>query len=235
MKTKSFILLLIALFCFTGISAQKKDKIVITGTVKDAAKKPIQNAMIMIDNQKTNSVTDANGAYKIKVKASAVRISVVTFGLGLKEEDISGRTNIDFVFGGEKLNTVTESNIPSSETSVSEGYSNVKKKNTISDEYIKDPKDRKKTYSSIYEMLQEVPGVAVSGSTVNIRDSKNLWGSIPPLFVVDGVYVEDLSSVSPTQVESISVLKGASAAMYGSRGYGGVIVVKTKKIDIDKK
>jgi TonB-dependent starch-binding outer membrane protein SusC len=83
-------------------------------------------------------------------------------------------------------------------------------------------------------MLQEVPGVRVVGTTVIIQGSKDLFGDVPPLFVVDGVYVEDLSDVPPTQVESITVLKGSSAAIYGSRGYGGVIVIKKKPIKFDK-
>ena len=85
-------------------------------------------------------------------------------------------------------------------------------------------------------MIQEIPGVSVTGgTTINIRDSKDLFGKIPPLLILDGIPVESFEFVSPTQVESINVLKGASAAMYGSRGYGGVIVVKTKKIQVDKK
>jgi TonB-dependent SusC/RagA subfamily outer membrane receptor len=84
-------------------------------------------------------------------------------------------------------------------------------------------------------MIQELPGVSVTGgSTINIRGAANLWGPVAPLLILDGVPVSDFSNVSPTQVESVNVLKGASAAIYGSRGYGGVIVVKTKKIQVGK-
>jgi TonB-dependent SusC/RagA subfamily outer membrane receptor len=48
------------------------------------------------------------------------------------------------------------------------------------------------------------------------------------LLVVDGVYVDNFDGISPSSVESIVVLKGSSAAIYGARGYGGAIVLKTK-------
>lgn len=236
MKTKLIFLILMSAFCFTPLLAQKgAKKILITGTVVDASQNPISNAIIMIDNQKTSVVTDAKGMYKIKVKPDASTIGIFTFGNGLKEEQIGGRTLIDFKFGQGKSDVAPDQKIPASETSVNMGYSSTKKKNLTNEAYSIDPNIKKRTYSSIYEMLQEVPGVHVSGSQVVVQDSKNLWGYVPPLFVVDGVYTDDPGIVSPTQVESITVLKGSSAAMYGSRGYGGVILIKRKKIEINKK
>jgi hypothetical protein len=62
MKVKLFFLVLLSALCITGLNAQKSNKkITITGTVLDASKKPIVNAIIMIDDQKTNSVTDEKG------------------------------------------------------------------------------------------------------------------------------------------------------------------------------
>jgi TonB-dependent SusC/RagA subfamily outer membrane receptor len=55
-----------------------------------------------------------------------------------------------------------------------------------------------------------------------------MWGEVPAMFVVDGVSVSDISDIAPVTVASIEVLKGTSAAIYGSRGYGGVILIKTK-------
>ncbi len=234
MKTRLVLIILISILGFSTLSAQKKQgKITITGTVYDENKNPLPNAMILIDDVKTSVVTDVNGQYKVKVKPEASRITIVTFGRGMREQTISGRTLIDFDFGAGKV-TAAPTGAGESEGSVNVGYVNTKEKNLTDQTYVKNPNKKKKTYSSIYEMLQEIPGVRVSGTTVNINDSKNLMGPIPPLFVVDGVYTDDPSIVSPTQVENISVLKGSSAAMYGSRGYGGVIVIKTKKITTDK-
>jgi TonB-dependent SusC/RagA subfamily outer membrane receptor len=234
MKTRIILLILLSLFCVTTVSAQKKSKITITGTVLDKSRNPIQNAIIMVDNVKTSIVTDEKGTYKVKVRPEAETIGVFTFGYGIKEQRIENRTLIDFDFGAGKINAAPEQDIPASETAVNVGYNYTKKKDLTNEAYIMDPKSKKKTYSNIYDMLQEVPGVRVSGTSVNIQNSRDLWGYVAPLFVVDGVYVDDLSDISPTQVESITVLKGSSAAIYGSRGYGGVIVIKKKPIKFDK-
>ena len=69
MKIKILFFLMLSVLCFYTISAQKSNKkITITGTVLDAARGPIQNAIVMIDGAKTNSLTDDKGNYKIKVK-----------------------------------------------------------------------------------------------------------------------------------------------------------------------
>ena len=90
-------------------------------------------------------------------------------------------------------------------------------------------KNKYATYSSVYDIIQrEVSGVKIQGTSVIILDSKDFFGSVPALLVVDGTYVDDLSNIPPATVESIEVLKGSAAAMYGSRGFGGVVVIKTK-------
>ena len=78
-------------------------------------------------------------------------------------------------------------------------------------------------------MIQrEVSGVKVFGESIVIQGSIDLLDYVDPLLVVDGVRVSSISDIPPTSVESIEVLKGASAAIYGSQGYGGAIVIKTK-------
>ncbi|TAL80321.1 MAG: hypothetical protein EPN88_01350 [Bacteroidetes bacterium] len=231
MRIKLFFLLLLSVLCFNSISAQKTSKkITITGTVLDVAQTPIINAIIMIDGQKTSSVTDVKGAFKVKVKRDAFKIGVFTFGNGLKEEDINGRTEINFNFGSTTTQPLPDQTIAPGEEGVDVGYGHVKKKNLTNDINKIDGTNKKyATYSSITDMIQrEVSGVRISGSSVVIQDSKNLWGSIPALIVVDGVYMNDIPGISPAQVKSIEVLKGSAAAMYGSRGYGGVIIIKTK-------
>jgi len=90
---------------------------------------------------------------------------------------------------------------------------------------------------NIYDMLRNVPGVEISLSTgaksqqqVYIRDSRNLKGKIPATFVVDKViYDGDVSLINPIDVADITVLKdAAAAAAYGSRAFGGVILINTK-------
>ncbi len=230
MKTKLLFLIMLSFLCINNISAQKSNKkITITGTILDADSVPIPNSIIMIDGQKTNSVTNSNGEYKIKVKPTAKRIGIFTFGSGFREEAINGRTNITIRLSKVTAQKPDEVNAEG-EQGVGVGYASVKKKNvTTQVSSIDGTKSKYASYSNIADMIQrEVSGVKISGSTVVIQDSKDFFGSVPALIVVDGVYMNGLPDISPVQVKSIEVLKGASAAIYGSRGYGGVIVIKTK-------
>jgi TonB-dependent starch-binding outer membrane protein SusC len=231
MKIKAAFFLLLSLLCVTGVTAQKKDKkLTIEGTVLNGSKEPIANAIIMIDDQKTNSLTDAEGNYKVKVKPTAAKISVFTFGNGTMEDSINGRTKIDFNFASKKSQQVSEETVAPGEEGVNTGYGMVKKKNLTSDINKIDGSNKKyRNYNSITEMIQrEVSGVRILNGEVVIQGSQNMQGSIPALIVVDGVPMESMPSISPISVKSIEVLKDAAAAMYGSRGYGGVILIKTK-------
>jgi TonB-dependent starch-binding outer membrane protein SusC len=235
MKTKTFLLL-----CFfigvsaIQVSAQKSNKkIEITGNVLDVDGKPIANAVVMIDGKNTNATTDAQGNYKIKVSPNASRIGIFTFGSGIKEEDIAGRILVNFNFGVVSGQQEEPAVAPGDEL-VNTGYTNVRKKNKTTEISQVDTEDSKQAYSSIYDMLRTVPGVMISGTTINIQDSKNLLGTVPPLIIVDGVPVEDISYLSPSTVKKVEVLKSTAAAMYGTRGYGGVILITTKKYAVEK-
>ncbi len=232
MKIKVILIMLLSVLCVTTVSAQKSKKnkkIVIEGTVLDVNKAPISNAIIMIDGAKTNSVTNTKGEYKIKVKPTAQTIGVFTFGNGVREEAINGRDHIDISFSTspDKQPNVAQSN---GEEGVNVGYGSVKKKNVITPINSVDGTDKKyASYRSIYDMItRQVSGVRVNGTKVVILGSKDLFGDVPALFVVDGVPTDDISNISPTVVKSIEVLKGSAAAIYGSRAYGGVILIKTK-------
>lgn len=231
MKIKLLFLILISALCLTSTNAQKSNKkITITGTVLDVTKGPIMNAIIMIDDQKTNSMTDAKGTYKIKVKPTAIKIGIFTFGNGTSEQVIGGRTQIDFKFGTMSAQTTPVQSVAPGDEGVGDSYGDNKKKFSTGTVNKIDGSNKKyASYTSMAQMIQrEVTGVKISGSSVIIQDSKNLFGSVAALIVVDGVYMDVLPDIPPVNVKSIEVLKGASAGMYGSRGYGGVIVIKTK-------
>jgi TonB-dependent starch-binding outer membrane protein SusC len=227
---KKILILIISVLSINSLSAQKPSRrIVITGSVLDLYNGPIANAMIMIDGQKTNAVSNSRGNYKIKVKPGASKIGVFTFGNGTFEDYINGRTRIDFNF-----NTIAfkkaDPNFMDREQGVNTGYATVKKKNLTTDvSKIDGMDDKYSTYSSISEMIQrEVSGVQVWGNDIIIQGSQNLYGYITPLIVVDGVAMEHLPDLPPATVKSIEVLKGTSSAIYGSRAIGGVILIKTK-------
>src|SRR5664279_63732 len=231
MKMRIFFLILLSVMSFNNLSAQKNNKkITITGTVINATNLPIMNAIIMIDDVKTNSVTDAKGNFKIKVIPTAAKISIFTFNHGVFEDSIKGRTQIDFKFGATSQQSQTEQPVPDAQKGVNTGYGLTKKKNLTTDINSIDGSDKKyASYRNLADMItHEVSGVKINGNSVNIQDSKNLWGPVYALIVVDGVYMDELPDIPPVNVKSIEVLKGTAASMYGSRGYGGAVIIKTK-------
>lgn len=85
-------------------------------------------------------------------------------------------------------------------------------------------------YRDIYEYIQgKVPGVVVRGERIIIRGINSFVMEHDPLYIVDGVPVDEIAWVSPNNVKSITVLKDASScALYGSRGSNGVLIIRTK-------
>jgi len=238
-----FLILLSALF-ISSITAQKNNKkITIEGFVHDANNDPIVNAIIMIDNQKTNSITDSKGTFKIKVDSTASRIGIFTFSCGIHEESINGRTLIDFNFNtvpnpglyskNSGITVLRGRNTMPGEEEVEVGYAHMKKKYLTTDiSFINGINKKYASYSSIYDMIQrEVSGVRVMGKSIIIQGSGNLFGPVGALVIIDGVYGGSLEDISPFLVKSISVLKGTAAAIYGSRGYGGAVIITTKGYD----
>ncbi len=94
-------------------------------------------------------------------------------------------------------------------------------------------------YSNILQVLQgRVPGVLVSGNSVVIRGVRTIYGSNEPLYLIDGVPMNDVSSIMSipvSDVDRIEILKGSSASIFGSRGANGVIAIYTKRGEFMKK
>jgi len=232
MKIKFIFLILLSALTINSLNAQKSNKkITITGTVLNSDKEPIVNAIILIDDVKTSSMTDAAGKYKVKVKADAMKIGFFTFGHGTFEDSIKGRTQIDINFGVSRAQQTTDQDVAPGEQGVNTGYGLVKKKNLTTDVNSIDGTNKKyASYHSLSELVQREggAGVRVNGNAVIIQDSKDLFGTVYALIVVDGVYMDGLPDIQPAQVKSIEILKSTAAAMYGSRGYGGAVIIKTK-------
>ena len=84
-------------------------------------------------------------------------------------------------------------------------------------------------YRDIYEMIQgKCAGVQVTGRSITIRGKNSINLSTEPLFVVDGVAVEDVSHINPREVKNITVLKDSAASIYGVRCANGVILITLK-------
>jgi TonB-dependent SusC/RagA subfamily outer membrane receptor len=231
MKTKLFFLFLLTILCANSIYAQKNNKkITIEGTVVDISNRPVVNAIIMIDNQNTSSITDAKGNYKITVKQKAGKIGIFTFGNGIYEQPIDGRTRIDFFLNALVSTKEVNKNKSDNETEVNVGYGTVKQNNSVYQISKIDTVYKKYSrYNSVYDLIRgELMGEGVRvdpGNNILIEGLNTLIGPTSPLLVVDGLVVNSLDFVHPQMVKSIEVLKGASASVYGSRGSNGVILI----------
>lgn len=233
MKTRIFLCLIIIMVSFSISAGQQSgSKVTITGKVVDGTDAAVANAFILIDGEKTDYLTDRNGNYKIKVSKENTKIGVLTSTSGMIEEVINGRNLINFKFTG----SVPDQNNVKTEIDnevIDVGYRNAKKKTLTSPVgEIKGTKSKYASYNNIYEMIRGVvPGVYVNGTTIMIRSTTTINGSTEPMFVVDGVPVNTIDNIQPVDVRSISILKGSSAAVYGTRGSNGVIIINLLRGD----
>jgi TonB-dependent starch-binding outer membrane protein SusC len=229
MKLKFAFVVLFAVLALYSEAQESKGRKTVRGTVVDVTGKPVVNAMVLVDGRETSEVTNQKGKYRLKVPADAETVGIKTYDNGLMGELINDREVIDFSFSSEVL---SPDHVVSGygDRPVNTGYNYVRKKDLTTHIGSVDGRNRKySSYSSIYDMIQrEFTGVRVSNGSVIIHDARNMQGFVPALYVVDGVYVSDISGISPSMVESINVLKGTSAAIYGSRGYGGAVIINTK-------
>lgn len=237
MKIEVFLsFLLSAVLSVNTITAQKKN-ITITGYVREADSSAIKGAMIMIDKILSSVTTDEKGFYRIKVKSDAAMITVITENNRAKSDLINGRTSIDFMFGNSSdVQGFINVENPDNEA-VDIGITSVNSKSLSSTINTLDVSgDENSTYQDIYDMITgRVPGVDVAGKKVRIRGVNSMVSNNDPLFVVNGIPLNSIDHILPQDVESISVLKGPSATIYGSRGVNGVIVIKLKSEVYQKK
>ncbi|MBO4476125.1 MAG: TonB-dependent receptor plug domain-containing protein [Bacteroidales bacterium] len=88
--------------------------------------------------------------------------------------------------------------------------------------------NERNSYTNIYSYLRgKVPGVTVNGTEVHVRGVGSVNSGTAPLFIVDGVELQDISTINPQEIERVDVLKDASASIYGFRGANGVIKITT--------
>jgi len=224
---RGIIFLMILMVPLSGnLFAQKHGKkYYITGQVLDLNDKPVSGAIVLVDNKNTQVVTDDKGMYKVRVKADAETIAVFKPANGQKDEEISGRTVINFKLIREtSVHKSGELDKPENEK-VNIGYGYASKKDlTTSGSKIDVQNNKNAAYQTIYEMLQKDPSVQVNGNKIVIRGVNSI-NSTDPLFVVDGMVVSSIDDISPSSVQSIVILKGSEASIYGSRGANGVIMI----------
>ena len=211
-----------------GASAQ--EKITVTGTVVDGTGETIIGASVMEVGTTNGTVTDFDGNFKLQVKNENAQIRISYIGFTTKTVKVS-RNPMNI--------TIDEDNKTLTEVVVV-GYGAQKKESVIGAISQVSSKDLLSTPAAnvTQAIAGKIPGVVTTqtsgapgmdDATINIRGRATFAGDGSPLVMVDGVE-RAFSQVAPDDIESISVLKDASAtAVYGVRGANGVILVTTKR------
>ena len=200
----------------------------VKGTVVDASGEPLPGATVIIKDTTTGTQTDFDGQFTLNIQPGQI-ISISYIGFETQEIVYAGQETIDV--------TLLENSNDLDEVVVI-GYG-TKKKSEISSSVSKVKSEEIEALPSdnVLEALDgRTTGVRVLASgepgaeaNVLIRGI-NTFGNARPLIVVDGVFVESINSINPASIESVDVLKdAAAAAIYGSRGTNGVIIITTKK------
>jgi TonB-dependent starch-binding outer membrane protein SusC len=239
MSFKRLFMMLALPLVLLSLPALAQDKIV-TGTVTDLKDgKPIAGASVLVKGTNIGTQTKTDGTFSLNAPANATTIVISYVGYTNQELLIgAGAMNVSLVQSNSTLNDV-----------VVVAYGTRKKGDLTGSVTSVTTKDFQKGVNNSSEQLLQgkVAGLQVTsgggaaggGSKIRIRAGASLNASNDPLIVVDGVPVEGngiagsanvLSTINPNDIESMSVLKDASAtALYGSRASNGVIIITTKK------
>jgi TonB-linked SusC/RagA family outer membrane protein len=204
----------------------------VSGTVKDAVSgDPMPGVNVLVKGTLIGAQSDVNGNFKLSVPSINSVISFSFIGYNTKDVLYNGQPTIDVLLlpSLESLDEV-----------VVVGYGTVKKKD-LTGSVASMPADEIKDLASTrieQALLGKAAGVqvkSVSGEPgvapqIRVRGVGSISAGVDPLYVVDGFPTDNLQMINPNDIESIDILKDASAtAIYGSRGSNGVVIISTKR------
>jgi TonB-linked SusC/RagA family outer membrane protein len=202
------------------------------GVVTNEQKEPVQGAVVEEKQSGTSVLTDASGKFSISVKEKGT-LSISFTGYLTQA--------VAYTTSSASISVVLAIDTKGMEEVVVVGYNTVKRKDVtgaVAGINSKDIKSRPVT-NAVQAMQGKVAGVDISSNerpgtvgSINIRGVRSLSASNSPLFVVDGIPLTTggIDNLNPQDIESIDVLKDASAtAIFGSRGANGVIIVTTRQ------
>ena len=221
-------LMALFLLCLFPLGAMAQS--IVKGTVNDEAGEPIIGATVKVQGTQTGAITDFEGNFSIQAASNAT-LNISYVGYLSQTVKVNGRQNITIVLkeDAQMLNDV-----------VVIGYGTMKKSDISgSVASVNTEQMMRRMPTNISEGLQgAAPGVMVTmqdgspdaNAAVRIRGVATINGNASPLYVVDGIQVgTNANFLNPSDIESIEILKDASAtAIYGSAGANGVVMITTK-------
>lgn len=205
---------------------------VITGKVVGKDGESLAAVSVTVKGTQIQTVSDANGNYRINVPGRDAVLVFSYLGYNAQERRVGNATVLDVQLA-QAVSSLDE-------VVVSVGYGTVRKSDlTGSVSSLKQEDFNQGVTANVQQLMQaRVPGVQVvqndgkpgGGISVNIRGVGSINSGTGPLYVIDGLPSDNLNFINPVDVESLEVLKDASAtAIYGARGANGVVLVTTKK------
>ena len=215
--------LLAGLLLAQGVAFAQKT---VTGGVTDSEGQPLAGVTVMIQGTQTGTITDADGSWSLRVPEGAVL-----------EFSSLGLTTVTRTYKGEnRINVTLQEDALYLDDVVVVGYGTAKKETlTAAVSAIKGDELLKSPSTNVSQVLAgKLPGISSvqeSGEPGLDQASLRIRGSVYGVsYVVDGFPVDNINDIDPSDIESVSVLKdGASAAVYGLKAAGGVIIITTKK------
>lgn len=203
----------------------------ISGTILDSTGEPIIGANVTVDGTANGTISDLDGKFSLSGVADNSKLKVSYIGFLTQIFPVSGKTNFQIIL---------KEDAQSLDEVVVVGYGTIKKSNTVgSIGTMKADAIEGRPIARVEQALQgQIAGVSVrstSGSpgsdiTISVRGNASINGESTPLYVVDGVPLDNLSGINPNDIASLDVLKdAASASIYGARGSNGVILITTKQ------
>jgi TonB-linked SusC/RagA family outer membrane protein len=232
-KKGNFLVLLLMLGMLFGLPGSMfAQKHVVTGTVVDQNGEPMVAVTVMEKGTSNGTITNFDGVFSLSVANNAT-LSVSFVGFKTQETSTTGKSNVRIVLreDNEQLDEI-----------VVVGYGTMKKSDlTGAITRVGEKELQSRPVNNAFEALQgKAAGVDITTNerpgqigSIRIRGERSLNGGNTPLYVVDGVPLMSASGIetlNPRDIESIDILKDASAtAIYGSRGANGVVIVTTKQ------
>lgn len=245
--------LCIILFFITGIQMAAISQTILKGKVTDEiTKEAIIGAIVQVKGTSIGTATDLDGLYEVRVDSFPCKIVVSYIGYVTRQIDVNAAAT--------ELNITLTLNAEESEI-VIVGYDTQRKEDVVGSIVKIDPEETKNIpVASFDAQIQgKAAGVQVNSQNgipgdavvVRVRGAATINASADPLYIIDGVFINNqsmstmdlggkatspLADINPADIESIEVLKDASAtAIYGSRGANGVVIVTTKRGNYEQK
>ena len=224
-----YTLIFTLIFSFLSLEAAFAQGREVTGVVQTSTGEALPGATVLITGTNSATITDADGKFSITAQnGQTLRVSFI--GYLASDIPVTDQSTYTIQLAEDAQNL---------QEFVVIGYQSVRRADLTGATGIIDAQNTNKRIArSVPETLQGMtPGVAVrtggapgQEAVVNIRGLSTLFGNASPLYVIDGMLADANTTVNPNDVETIQVLKDASAAaIYGSRAANGVIIITTKK------